>query len=264
MSGIWPKARAVARTAGIIAFAAPLLAAQALVAGPLFNDYDTIPRRLKGGLLKIMGIRTTFNQAASAADKRPKPAIYAPNHMSYLDIIVLGAHIPGAFVAKSEVRGWPVVGFAASRVKTIFTERRIGTLRRDQRKIVKTLNGGRDVILFPEGTTSPGGGVLPFKAGLLCVSFNNVSRVDLEQDIQVRPTSMKVTHVNGKDAAERADLQRIYAWVGGENIARHFWRLAQIDSMDIEITAHPAMDPAEYPDRRAFTKAVEEQVRCGL
>ena len=259
MAQIGPKLRAVIRTGAILAYAAPLFAVQALVAGPVFRDYERVPRLLKRGMHKMMGISVVFNHAAADIEK---PTLYAVNHMSYLDIVVLGAHIPGAFVAKKDVRKWPVVGLAAAAVNTIFTERRVGTLRRDQRKIVETLNSGRSVILFPEGTTTDGAG-LPFKGGLLCTPFKNVSRVKLDQDIPIRPVSMFVTHVDGRSTAQQPELRRIFAWVGGENIAQHFWRLAQTGTMQLEITVHEPFDPRDYPNRRAFVKAVEDKVtRC--
>ena len=259
MSGIWRNLRAVARIGAAAVYAAPILAAQIAVAGPAFKDFETFPRLLERGLIKIMGIRATFNGSARA----DRPVLFAANHMSYLDIILLGAHIPGSFVAKKEIRRWPVAGQAAIAVKTIFSERRVGTLRRDQQQIVEALNSGRNVILFPEGTTSDGAGLLPFKGGLLCLSFNNVSRVELNKEIFIQPVSLRVTQVDGVSVKEMPALRRKFAWVGGENVGRHFWEMAKIGGMSLEITVHEPINPADYPDRRAFAKAVEDKVRGG-
>lgn len=260
MKNIKPSLRAAARVAAVLAWALPLLAAQKAVAGPVFKDYETIPRLLRRGLADIMGIKIAFNGAAAGGPGR-KPTIYAANHMSYLDIILLGAVLPGAFVSKHDVRKWPLVGAAAAAIKTIFVERRVGTLRRDQKQIVDTLNSGRDVVLFPEGTTSAGGGLLPFKAGLLCVSFNNVSRAKLEKDIQIQPVSLRITHVDGAATAENPNLRHKYAWFGNRNIGSHFWDIARMDGMRVEITAHEPLDPKDFPDRRAFTRAVRDKVQ---
>lgn len=257
MSGVWPNLRAVARIGAAAAYAAPLLAAQVALAGPVFKDYETLPRLLKRGLLKIMGIRVAFNGVAH----KEGPVLFAANHMSYLDIILLGAHVPGSFVAKKEVRHWPVAGQAAVAVKTIFSERRIGTLRRDQQQIVEMLNSGRNVILFPEGTTSSGANLLPFKGGLLCVSFNNVSRVKLNKEIVIQPVSLRVACVDGESIEENPALRRKFAWVGGENVGWHFWEMVKVGGMGLEITVHEPVNPADYPDRRAFAKAVEDKVR---
>ena len=259
MLGVWRKMRAAVRLGSVMAYAAPLLLMQGLVAGPVFRNYDTVPRLLKRGIQKIASISVIFNGAATG----DRPTLFAANHMSYLDIIMLGAYLPGAFVAKKDVRDWPVVGRAGAATKTIFIERRIGTLRRDQRQIVETLNSGRNVILFPEGTTGDGTDLLPFKGGLLCVAFNNVSRVRLEREIQVQPVSLRVTHVNGRAIERDPELLNNYAWVGGQNIAKHFWRLAQTDNMNLVITVHEPMNPQDYADRRIFTRAVQDKVASG-
>lgn len=98
----------------------------------------------------------------------PSSGLLVCNHLSYLDILVLGATTPCVFVSKCEVRRWPVFGWLASLAGTIF-------LRRDRRSDVErvthemrlVLDTGALVVLFPEGTTSDGREVLPFKSALL-------------------------------------------------------------------------------------------------
>jgi 1-acyl-sn-glycerol-3-phosphate acyltransferase len=98
----------------------------------------------------------------------PTSGLLVCNHLSYLDILVLGATTPCIFISKCEVRRWPVFGWFASLAGTLF-------LRRDNRSDVarmiremrRTLDTGALVVLFPEGTTSDGREVLPFKSSLL-------------------------------------------------------------------------------------------------
>jgi 1-acyl-sn-glycerol-3-phosphate acyltransferase len=98
----------------------------------------------------------------------PSSGLLVCNHLSYLDILVLAATTPCVFVSKCEVRHWPVFGWFASLAGTLF-------LRRDKRSNVvrainemrRVLDTGSLVVLFPEGTTSDGRGVLPFKSSLL-------------------------------------------------------------------------------------------------
>lgn len=98
----------------------------------------------------------------------PTSGLLVCNHLSYLDIVVLGATMPCVFVSKREVRSWPVFGWFASLAGTLF-------LRRDRRtaaahitrEIGRVLDTGALVVLFPEGTTSDGREVLPFKSSLL-------------------------------------------------------------------------------------------------
>ena len=97
----------------------------------------------------------------------PSQGLLVSNHLSYLDILVLGAVFPCAFVAKYDVRNWPVFGRFARMAGTVF-------IRRDKRsdvvrasgEITEALNEGALVVLFPEGTSSRGDTVLPFKPAL--------------------------------------------------------------------------------------------------
>lgn len=253
---ILPSLRAALRIAGLLMFALPLAAAQICIAAPLFRDYDTIPRLLHRGVMKIVNLRVTFNGAVASG----KPTVFAANHMSYLDVTVLGSRLRGSFISKAEVRKWPLIGALARESGVIFTQRRIGTLRRDQEEIVRALNSGRDIILFPEAGTGNGDDVRPFKAGHLSVAFNNVSRTPLEKEAQVQPVSIRVTHVGGREVRQEPSLRYNYTWHGG-NLLKHCWNVARIPEMRLDVTFHPPCDPADFPDRKAFVRAVESAVR---
>ncbi|MFP5391608.1 MAG: lysophospholipid acyltransferase family protein [Gammaproteobacteria bacterium] len=94
-------------------------------------------------------------------------ALIVANHVSWLDIFVINALQPARFVAKAEIRAWPVLGWLAQKAGTVFIAR--GN-RRDLRHIFKglvvSLQQGERVALFPEGTTGPQGSLLPFHANL--------------------------------------------------------------------------------------------------
>ena len=98
----------------------------------------------------------------------PTRGLLVCNHLSYLDILVLSATTPCIFVAKLEVRGWPVFGWFASRAGTLFLQREArSAAARVAGEIRAALDAGMLVVLFPEGTTSDGRDVLPFKSSLL-------------------------------------------------------------------------------------------------
>lgn len=98
----------------------------------------------------------------------PASGLLACNHLSYVDVLVLGALTPAVFVAKREVKHWPVFGWFAARAGTIFVEReRRARTGQAAEEIEGVLESGRLVILFPEGTSSGGSNVLPFKSSLL-------------------------------------------------------------------------------------------------
>ncbi len=98
----------------------------------------------------------------------PPDGLIVCNHLSYLDILVISAAAPAVFVSKSEVRSWPILGWIARRTGTIFVERGHSCgAGRTVEEIEGALRAGRRVVLFPEGTSSGGETVLPFKSSLL-------------------------------------------------------------------------------------------------
>ena len=98
----------------------------------------------------------------------PSRGLLVSNHLSYFDIVVLMAVTPAVFVAKREIKSWPVIGWLAKLAGTLFIDRkRRSDVRQLTDEIRTVLNQGTLVILFPEGTSSGGHGVLPFKSSLL-------------------------------------------------------------------------------------------------
>ena len=91
-------------------------------------------------------------------------SFFVSNHLSYLDIPILGSTFPLRFVAKSEVEFWPVFGFLSKIASTIFIKRNRSDSLDQKRKILNILSSGEKVLMFPEGTTSDGNRVLDFKS----------------------------------------------------------------------------------------------------
>ena len=113
-------------------------------------------------ILRVLGV------ALDVSGVIPGRGLLVSNHLSYVDIIVIGACAPVVFVAKREVKRWPVFGWFARRAGTVFADResrpRVGQTARE---IETALERGGLVVLFPEGTSSDGKSVLPFKSSLL-------------------------------------------------------------------------------------------------
>lgn len=132
---------------------------------PLISDRSRLrlKQRWSGRLLDILGIRLD----ADMAGIEPGSLIVA-NHISWVDVFVLNAARPVAFVSKSEVRQWPLIGWLAARTDTVFLRRGSrGHAKLVNAEIDALLNAGKDVALFPEGTTTDGTHLLGFHAALL-------------------------------------------------------------------------------------------------
>ena len=97
----------------------------------------------------------------------PSQGLIACNHLGYVDILVIGSVCPAIFVAKSDVKSWPIFGWLASRAGTIFVSRdEPAKVASQLREIERPLRAGLPVVLFPEGTSSDGTSVLPFRSSL--------------------------------------------------------------------------------------------------
>ncbi len=136
----------------------------------LFPFADEAARQRRRGiwsrqLLALLGIRV--EASASEVDALESGLLVA-NHISFIDIFVINALLPSAFVAKSDVAAWPLIGWLARRNDTVFIER--GNRRaahRMQEHLLAALGAGKRLAIFPEGTTTAGDRVLPFHGALL-------------------------------------------------------------------------------------------------
>ncbi|HXS69120.1 MAG TPA: lysophospholipid acyltransferase family protein [Candidatus Polarisedimenticolia bacterium] len=113
-------------------------------------------------------ILRVLNTEIRASGTVPKSGLLVSNHLSYVDILVIASITPAIFVAKHEVSGWPVFGFFAKLGGTLFVDRERRTrVGHTTGEIDAALKDGALVVLFPEGTSSDGKTVLPFKSSLL-------------------------------------------------------------------------------------------------
>jgi 1-acyl-sn-glycerol-3-phosphate acyltransferase len=111
---------------------------------------------------------SVFRLELQVAGTIPSSGLLVCNHLSYLDILVLGATAPSIFISKDDVRRWPVFGWLATLAGTLFIRRdkRLDVARMTE-EVRRALDAGVRVVLFPEGTTSDGRDVRPFKSALL-------------------------------------------------------------------------------------------------
>lgn len=163
---------------------------------------------------------------------KQKPILFTSNHMSYLDIIVLGSILPGNFVSKAEVAQWPIIGWAAKLGGTIFVNRKRSKAGSHLSFMIDALDSGKNLILFPEGTTGNGIHVLPFKSSLF--------KLAEERDITIQPITLKYKKINGLpvQSHEKAKI----SWIGDEGFAPHIKDFAKLGKVEAEIIIHPPIE----------------------
>ena len=123
---------------------------------------DAIRLRWSKKLLRILGVKLTHEGQSMAA------TLIVANHISWLDVFVIHAVTPAVFVCKAEVKHWPLIGPLVRACGTLFIERgKNRAAATAAQAITQLLNQGRSVAIFPEGTTSDGRSVLPFRSALI-------------------------------------------------------------------------------------------------
>lgn len=183
--------------------------------------------------------------------------LYVSNHSSYLDIPVLGALIPAAFVAKAEVADWPFFGGLAKLQHTVFVERKASRAGEQSEGLRERLAKGQSLILFPEGTSSLGQEVLPFKSSLF-----SIVQGDFPQAVLVQPVSITCTGLDGMPITR--DLRNMYAWYGDMTLIKHLWNVFQRGRFTIDVVFHTPISPKDIPDRKQLALACQRQVGRGI
>ena len=154
------------------------------LAGPALRERCI--RNWSRKLLAICGVRLVVQGAISDS-----PALIVCNHISWLDIFAVNTCRPCRFVAKSDIRDWPLLGWLCDRAGTIFIARgRQRDVRRIFQGLVRSIHAGERVAFFPEGTTSLQGTVLPFHA--------NLFEAAIDADVPVQPYALRYLDRNGR------------------------------------------------------------------
>ena len=189
---------------------------------------------------------------------RPVPGgrvLFVANHVSWADIPVLGARIRAAFIAKSEVGGWGMVGWLATLARTVYVERSRRASAGEQRDVIaERLDRGDSLILFPEGTNSDGTRVLPFKSSLFAVA-------DGHDDMLIQPVTIAYTRVNGMPVT-RERLPDL-AWIGDTELMPHAMAFMRLGKVRAEIIFHAPVRRADFADRKALARHCEAVIANG-
>ena len=171
------------------------------------------------------------------------PTLYVSNHLSYIDIPVLGSILDGKFVAKNEISSWPLIGYLSKIGNTVFIDRNLNFLKKNKSIIFDNLSKGYNIILFPEGTTSDGIRVLRFKSSLL-------SSIQ-QKNILIQPIVIKYKSINGMPLNRW--LKPIIAWYGDMALKPHIINLLKLFSIKVKITFLTPVNSKEFTNRKDMT-----------
>ncbi len=176
------------------------------------------------------------------------------NHSSWLDILVLNAGQRVVFVSKAEVRSWPVIGFLARLVGTVFIRRDRREAKAQAEMFRGRIEAGQMLLFFPEGTSTDGMRVLPFKSTLFETFFAD----NLREMTNVQPVSVVYEAPDGADP-------RYYGWWGDMDLGPHALKiLAARRHGRVRVIYHAPVRVSAFEGRKALSSVLEAQVRAGM
>jgi 1-acyl-sn-glycerol-3-phosphate acyltransferase len=233
--------RALLRLAALVPFTVSLCAVNAMVSRGSPGRRARFLHAWARGARRILGVRISVTGPPPRA-----PFLLACNHLGYLDIVVVAARLPCRFVAKSEVAAWPGLGPLVRSMGTIFVDRdRRADLGPVIDRMAEAVTKGEGVAFFPEGTSSDGRDVLPFRPSLF--------EAAVRTGYPVSCAGLRYATRNGDPSPESS-----VAWWGDMTFGGHFWRLLGLRGIDAELRfAAPAV-PGD--DRKLLAAEVRARI----
>ena len=203
----------------------------------------------------ITGININFN--STKFNKENTGVLYIANHVSWFDIICLGTLLNARFIAKKEVSQMGIFGFLAKLSNTFFID------NENKKKIIeynyliqKKLQEGENFIIFPEGTTSDGNGVIDFKSSMLECAF------DANDKINIQPISICYSKLNNIPMG--IYLRRNIAWVGDTSMVAAMVNFLRSGRITVDIIFHEIMNINNFENRKELALYCEKKILSGI
>jgi 1-acyl-sn-glycerol-3-phosphate acyltransferase len=183
-----------------------------------------------------------------------EPGAVVANHSSWLDIFALNARKRIYFVSKAEVAKWPAIGWLARATGTVFIERNPRRAREQTKLFEDRLLAGHKLLFFPEGTSSDGMRILPFKTTLFAAFLTE----NLRDALSIQPVTVIYQSPAGKPS-------RYYGWWGDMELAPHLLKiLATKRQGKVIVVYHPPVRVRDFANRKDLGAHLELVVRSGL
>ena len=208
--------------------------------------YHKICRRIFGIKIKTFG-KVSINF----------PILLFSKHASYLATIILGSLFKTPFVAKKEISKWPLFGILAKLQNTIFIDRRISSLKNQENKIIEHLNKKKNLVIFPEGTSSDGNRVLPFKSSLF-----NIFEKNLNAKISIQTITIVYKKINGipMNRIERKNI----TWHSNMDFIPNILDVLKKLSIEVEVIFDKEFLPKKEYDRKKIALYCWKKINYNL
>jgi 1-acyl-sn-glycerol-3-phosphate acyltransferase len=196
-------------------------------------------------MLQLCGMRLVVHNDAARLDEG---VLVVANHVSWIDIYVINAWRPTPFVSKAEIRKWPVVGWLAQQLDTVFVQReKRSDAKRIMHELAERLNAGEKMCVFPEGTTTDGVGLLPFHA--------NMFQAAVSASRPVQPVCLMYEDAQGRQSTAPA-------YIGELSLGQSLDALLRARPLTAHVYVGAPLAPGA--DRRLLAAEAEGAVRAAL
>lgn len=203
---------------------------------------------------KIIATVLGLNVSVKGQPAPSRPLLVIANHVSWLDIVAISSMLPAIFVTQHGVASWPVFGRLAKLSPSIFVN------RDRKREVIETINhisdalGAEDVVaIFPEGTSTDGAAVLPFRSALLGAVPETLRKVDHLHTIYVQPVSVRYAGPN----------RRLAAWAREDDSSffSHLLQVIRLRRVDVTLRWDVPIPADIHADRKVLTRTLEQTIR---
>jgi 1-acyl-sn-glycerol-3-phosphate acyltransferase len=253
MLGLLLPMRVVRRGGGVLLWTLSCMPIQAVCLAVPGRAKVAFARFYWSVVCRLLGLQVR-KIGAAAGSTAGRSVVFVSNHSSWLDIPVLGGQLDACFVSKDEVGRWPFVGTIARLGRTVFISRQRRATARERDVLRERLAVGDNLLLFPEGTTSDGSRVLPFRSSFFAIAEGADPPL-------IQPVSVVYDRLGGLPTGRAS--RPVFAWYGDMDLASHFWRLAQRRGLRVSILLLPPLDPTSFASRKALSHAVWRAVADG-
>lgn len=211
---------------------------------------EIVPMLYHRGIARIIGLRIDVRGEIS----RNRPTLFVANHSSWLDITVIDTILPACFIAKREVAGWPLFGLLAKLQRTVFVDRAVSRTASQRDEMADRLAAADNLVLFAEGTSSDGRGVLPFKSSFFALAEQPVN----QQPLAVQPFSITYVAINGLPLGRH--LRPVLTWFSDMDMGAHAWRVLGIGPVSVAVQFHEPTTIEAFGSRKSLAAHCQARI----
>ncbi len=246
------------RLLAIVVMSVPVISLQAIMVKVSKRHWWHFAGMWHRNVCRIVGLEVRL----IGLERQRGATLYAANHISWIDILVLGGYLQNAsFIAKSEVAGWGLLGKLCALHKTEFVNRgRRSDSARQRDYLAERIKTGHGLILFPEGTNTSGVHLAPFKSSLFSVAEHVAAHID--EPLRVQPVTLAYTEVNGMPLVR--SQKPWVAWLGDVELFSHLQQLLNHGRIVVTVEFHEPISLESANCRKELARYCEDEIARGL